>query len=75
MDYYGTWFVDSDIGYDWIGFVFGYQSNRKFYLVQWRHQNYNYGGTSYRGGIKGLQIKVCWQKLFNSVVVTYLVRL
>jgi syndecan 4 len=58
MDYSGTWFVNTDEGHDYIGFVFGYQSNRKFYLVTWRQENYNYGGTAYRGGVRGIQIKV-----------------
>ena len=58
MDYSGTWFVNTAEGDDYIGFVFGYQSNRRFYLVLWRHGNHNYGDTQYRGGIKGIQIKV-----------------
>ena len=44
---------------DYIGFVFGYQTNRKFYLVTWKRTHSNYDVTSnYRSGIKGLQIKV-----------------
>ena len=57
MDYFGTWYIDGDSGQNYIGFVFSYQSNRKFYVVLWRQQNYNY--NSY-GGIKGIQIKVRW---------------
>ena len=58
MDFYGTMFVNTDQGQDYIGFVFGYQSNRRFYIVTWRHDNRNYGGSAYRGGLKGVQIKV-----------------
>ena len=42
----------------YIGFVFGYQNNAKFYAVMWRHMHYNYGGTAYSGGLQGPQIKV-----------------
>ncbi|XP_006823110.2 uncharacterized protein LOC100367144 [Saccoglossus kowalevskii] len=55
VDYSGTLFVNSDVGTNYMGFVFGYQSSRKFYIVMWRHKNLNY--PDYRAGIKGLQIK------------------
>lgn len=59
VDYSGTWFVNSVTGHDYIGFVFGYQNNRKFYLVLWRYENYNYGSAApYSAGINGMQIKV-----------------
>ena len=44
---------------DYIGFVFGYQNNRKFYLAAWKRTHSNYDiTTNYTGGIKGMQIKV-----------------
>ena len=49
--------MNSDQGQDYIGFVFGYQNNKKFYAVLWRHKNHNYA-VNYRAGIKGVQIKV-----------------
>ena len=55
--------MNSDSGQDYIGFVFSYQSNRKFYVVLWRHSNYNY--NSY-GGIKGIQIKVAFIFLYRT---------
>ena len=59
IEYKGTWFVFDPSATDYIGFVFGYQSNRRFYLVTWKRMHSNYGVTaSYRGGIKGVQIKV-----------------
>ncbi|KAL5007409.1 hypothetical protein ScPMuIL_016215 [Solemya velum] len=58
IEYSGTWYVNSDKGDNYIGFVFGYVSNRKFYAVIWRGDNQNYGGGAYRGGIKGPQIKL-----------------
>ena len=59
IEYKGTWFVTELSAADYIGFVFGYQTNRKFYLVTWKRTHSNYDVTSnYRSGIKGLQIKV-----------------
>ena len=57
--YKGTWFVTDDTATGYIGFVFGYVNNRKFYLVKWigEHENYD-GATQYRAGIKGVQLKV-----------------
>ena len=59
MEYKGTWFVTNSSASDYIGFVFGYVNNRKFYLVKWRGNHYNYDGSlTYRAGIKGVQLKV-----------------
>ncbi|XP_022099461.1 uncharacterized protein LOC110984001 isoform X2 [Acanthaster planci] len=55
VDYSGTMFVNTDEGSNYIGFVFGYQSNRKFYVVMWRHDNMN--NPRNKGGIRGIQIK------------------
>ncbi|XP_077978069.1 uncharacterized protein LOC144433608 [Glandiceps talaboti] len=55
VDYSGTLYVNSKTGENYMGFVFGYQSSRKFYVVMWRHKNLNY--PDYKAGIKGLQIK------------------
>ncbi|KAJ8049747.1 Thrombospondin-4 [Holothuria leucospilota] len=55
VDYSGTFFVNGDTGDNFMGFVFGYQSNRKFYLVMWKRMNSN--NPSYFPGIKGLLIK------------------
>ena len=58
MDYRGTMFVNYDDALGYIGAVFGYQSNKKFYVALWRSKHYNWHDTAYKGGIKGLQIKV-----------------
>ncbi|XP_038053256.1 uncharacterized protein LOC119725765 [Patiria miniata] len=55
VDYTGTMFVNTDEGNNYIGFVFGYQSNRKFYVVMWRHENMN--NPVNMAGIRGIQIK------------------
>ncbi|XP_069131705.1 uncharacterized protein [Argopecten irradians] len=49
----GTTFVNLDDCYGFIGFIFGYQSNTKYYLVTWRHIHFN---LEDRGGIKGVQL-------------------
>ena len=64
MDYTGTLYVNGDTGDDYIGIVFGYHSNRKFYLVMWKHENENWNTD--QAGIKGLQIKVCFDHLLFS---------
>ncbi|CAB3979783.1 cartilage oligomeric matrix -like [Paramuricea clavata] len=58
VDFSGTIFVNTDEGLNYIGFVFGYQSNRKFYSVMWRHKNLNLDQNTYQAGIKGLQLKL-----------------
>ena len=58
VDYSGTIYVKDSQGSDYLGVVFGYQSNRKFYVVMWRRENINYGNADYNAGIKGLQLKV-----------------
>ncbi|XP_060077614.1 uncharacterized protein LOC132557141 [Ylistrum balloti] len=49
----GTTFVDNNEGYGVIGFILGYQSNRKYYLFTWRHKYFN---LQDRGDVKGVQI-------------------
>ena len=58
VDYSGTLFVKDGDASHYIGVVFGYQSNRKFYVAMWRRENINYGDLNINAGIKGLQIKV-----------------
>lgn len=62
MEFSGTFFVNKQdketAAGNYIGFVFGYQDNRKFYLVTWREDNRNYLDTTYKAGIAGIQIKV-----------------
>ncbi|XP_071850679.1 uncharacterized protein [Apostichopus japonicus] len=55
VDYSGTWYVNGDMGENFMGIVFGYQSNRKFYLVLWKHDNGN--NPNYSPGLRGIQIK------------------
>lgn len=45
-------------GSDYLGVIFAYQSNRKFYVVMWRRESINFGRADVNTGIKGLQLKV-----------------
>lgn len=38
VDFEGTLFVDTEVDDDYIGFIFSYQSNRKFYAVTWKRR-------------------------------------
>ena len=67
MDYTGVLYIQGREASDYVGVVFGYQSNRKFYVVMWRRENSNFQELNDRAGIKGLQLKVR-SLLGNSVV-------
>ncbi|XP_078366293.1 uncharacterized protein LOC144650486 [Oculina patagonica] len=58
VDYTGTLYVKGSESSDYVGVVFGYQSNRKFYVVMWRRENSNFQEQNYRAGIKGVQLKL-----------------
>ena len=58
VDYKGTLYVKGNEGSDYLGMVFGYQSNRKFYVAMWRKENSNFEDLNTRAGIKGVQLKV-----------------
>lgn len=58
VDYTGALYVKGSDSSDYVGVVFGYQSNRKFYVVMWRRENSNFQELNDRAGIKGVQLKV-----------------
>lgn len=42
VDFEGTFFVDDIWDDDYVGFIFSYQSNRKFYSVMWKKSDQTY---------------------------------
>ncbi|XP_078687678.1 cartilage oligomeric matrix protein-like [Branchiostoma floridae x Branchiostoma belcheri] len=52
VDYRGTFFVNTQVDDDFVGFVFSYQSNSRFYLMSWKQA----GDSS--GGQAGVQLKL-----------------
>jgi hypothetical protein len=53
-----TPFSSTEKGENYVGIVFGYVNNRKFYLLSWKQKNYNYELTTFEAGIKGINLKV-----------------
>lgn len=64
VDFEGTFFVDTEIDDDYVGFIFSYQSNHKFYSVMWKKNIQTYWqATPFRASAEpGIQLK-----LVNSV--------
>nr|AXL14330.1 mega-thrombospondin [Nematostella vectensis] len=58
VDFSGTLYVKGSSGTDYIGVVFGYQTNQKFYVVMWRKENINFAAANINVGIKGVQLKL-----------------
>eukprot|EP00058_Branchiostoma_floridae_P004014 XP_002589502.1 hypothetical protein BRAFLDRAFT_88361 [Branchiostoma floridae] len=52
LDYSGTFFVNTQTDDDFVGFVFSYQSNSRFYLVSWKQTGDSQGGQA------GVQLKI-----------------
>ncbi|XP_050537830.1 cartilage oligomeric matrix protein [Daktulosphaira vitifoliae] len=59
VDFEGTFFVDTDSDDDYVGFVFSYQNNHKFYTVMWKKGQQTYWqATPFRAVAEpGIQIK------------------
>uniref|UniRef100_A0A646QG12 Cartilage oligomeric matrix protein n=1 Tax=Hemiscolopendra marginata TaxID=943146 RepID=A0A646QG12_9MYRI len=59
VDFDGTFFVDTEIDDDYVGFIFSYQNNGKFYVVMWKQNTQTYWkATPFRAVAEpGIQLK------------------
>ncbi|XP_059059045.1 cartilage oligomeric matrix protein [Achroia grisella] len=60
IDFEGTLFVDTQIDDDYVGFIFGYQNNKRFYVVMWKKNSQTYWQTTpFRAVAEpGIQLKL-----------------
>ncbi|XP_076356143.1 cartilage oligomeric matrix protein-like [Tachypleus tridentatus] len=60
VDFEGTFFVDTEIDNDYVGFIFSYQDNARFYTVMWKKDLQTYWQpTPFRAVAEpGIQLKL-----------------
>uniref|UniRef100_A0A0K2TSG3 Uncharacterized protein n=1 Tax=Lepeophtheirus salmonis TaxID=72036 RepID=A0A0K2TSG3_LEPSM len=64
VDFEGTFFVDTEIDDDYVGFIFSYQDNNQFYTVMWKKNTQTYWqATPFRAVAEpGIQLKLVQSK-------------
>ena len=60
VEFNGTFFVNDEYDDDYAGFVFNYQSNKRFIVVSWKKTNETYSARTpfVSRAMSGIQIKV-----------------
>ncbi|KAK4012101.1 hypothetical protein OUZ56_021199 [Daphnia magna] len=60
VDFEGTFFVDTEIDDDYVGFIFSYQDNAHFYTIMWKKNTQTYWqATPFRAVAEpGIQLKL-----------------
>ncbi|XP_023227944.1 cartilage oligomeric matrix protein-like [Centruroides sculpturatus] len=60
VDFEGTFFVDTEVDDDYVGFIFSYQDNSNFYVVMWKKKAQTYWqATPFRAVAEpGIQLKL-----------------
>ncbi|XP_035702545.1 cartilage oligomeric matrix protein isoform X2 [Folsomia candida] len=60
VDFEGTFFVDTELDDDYVGFIFSYQDNSQFYTVMWKKNTQTYWqATPFRAVAEpGIQLKL-----------------
>lgn len=75
VEFNGTFFVNKDDDDDYAGFVFNYQSNKRFIVVSWKKSNETYAMTTpfKSTAMSGIQIKVLLKiigpKLYTTIIL------
>lgn len=69
VEFNGTFFVNDQKDNDYAGFVFNYQSNKRFIVVAWKKTNETYGIKTpfISRAMSGIQIKVLlWSAYYET---------
>ncbi|GBO98405.1 Thrombospondin-3b [Eumeta japonica] len=60
VDFEGTLFINSHVDDDYVGFIFGFQSNKRFYVMMWKKNQQTYWQTTPFRAVAdpGIQLKL-----------------
>ena len=73
VEFNGTFFVNNEADDDYAGFVFNYQSNKRFIVVAWKKSNETYAATTpfTSTAMSGIQIKVLLKMSLPKLYITF----